>query len=143
MYAYGDTPYLCTYEGCERGVDGNGFPRYWNLRGHMKQMHNDPGKPQVMESLQNQIDETVGVMLETVNKVSERGERLDTLDDKFDELARDAQQFRRGTKRVRKRFCWRDMKMRICLVVGIVIVLGIVVILPVVFFVIRPLPSHR
>jgi len=43
MHGHGDKPYLCTYEGCERGVPGNGFPRHWNLRDHMKRVHNDPG----------------------------------------------------------------------------------------------------
>lgn len=43
MHGHGDKPYLCKYEGCERGVAGNGFPRHWNLRDHMKRVHNDPG----------------------------------------------------------------------------------------------------
>jgi hypothetical protein len=44
MHGHGDKPFLCTYEGCERGVPGNGFPRHWNLRDHMKRVHNDPGQ---------------------------------------------------------------------------------------------------
>ena len=43
MHGHGDKPYLCTYEGCERSVTGNGFPRHWNLRDHMRRVHNDPG----------------------------------------------------------------------------------------------------
>lgn len=31
------------YEGCERSVLGSGFPRQWNLRDHMKRVHNDHG----------------------------------------------------------------------------------------------------
>jgi hypothetical protein len=45
MHGHGDKPFLCTYDGCERGVAGNGFPRHWNLRDHMKRVHNDPGQP--------------------------------------------------------------------------------------------------
>lgn len=45
MHGHGDKPFLCSYEGCERGVQGNGFPRHWNLRDHMKRVHNDPGHP--------------------------------------------------------------------------------------------------
>ncbi len=44
MHGHGDKPFLCTYEGCERGVAGNGFPRHWNLRDHMKRVHNDLGQ---------------------------------------------------------------------------------------------------
>ena len=43
MHGHGDKPYLCTYEGCDRSLAGNGFPRHWNLRDHMRRVHNDPG----------------------------------------------------------------------------------------------------
>ena len=41
MHGHGDKPHLCTHEGCERSVPGNGFPRHWNLRDHIKRIHND------------------------------------------------------------------------------------------------------
>ncbi|KAI1417693.1 hypothetical protein F5Y13DRAFT_151624 [Hypoxylon sp. FL1857] len=43
MHGHGDKPYLCTYDGCDRGVPGNGFPRQWNLKDHMRRVHNDNG----------------------------------------------------------------------------------------------------
>ncbi|KAJ6446619.1 zinc finger domain-containing protein [Purpureocillium lavendulum] len=43
LHGHGDKPFLCSYEGCERAVPGNGFPRQWNLRDHMKRVHNDHG----------------------------------------------------------------------------------------------------
>lgn len=43
MHGHGDKPYLCTYEGCDRAVLGNGFPRQWNLKDHMRRVHNDNG----------------------------------------------------------------------------------------------------
>ncbi|KAI6708731.1 synaptobrevin [Diplocarpon mali] len=76
-----------------------------------------------------QIDDTVGVMRENINKVSQRGERLDSLQDKTDNLAVSAQGFRRGANRVRKQMWWKDMKMRMCLIGGIIILL-IVIIVP-------------
>lgn len=44
MHGHGDKPHLCHFEGCERGVPGNGFPRSWNLGDHMKRVHNYQGK---------------------------------------------------------------------------------------------------
>lgn len=76
-----------------------------------------------------QIDDTVGVMRENINKVSQRGERLDSLQDKTDNLAVSAQGFRRGANRVRKQMWWKDMKMRVCLVV-VIIILIIVIVVP-------------
>jgi vesicle-associated membrane protein 4 len=88
-------------------------------------------------------------MRENINKVSQRGERLDSLQDKTDNLAVSAQGFRRGANRVRKQMWWKvslpfpnlfnggtadsenlqDMKMRMCLIAGIIILL-IVIIVP-------------
>jgi hypothetical protein len=39
MHGHGDKPFLCTHDGCERGIPGNGFPRHWNLRDHEKRVH--------------------------------------------------------------------------------------------------------
>ncbi|KAF3018495.1 SNAP receptor, synaptobrevin [Neopestalotiopsis sp. 37M] len=80
------------------------------------------------QALQAQIDDTVGVMRENINKVSQRGERLDALQDKTDNLAVSAQGFRRGANRVRKQMWWKDMKMRMCLIVGIIILILVIVI---------------
>jgi len=79
-------------------------------------------------ALQAQIDDTVGVMRENINKVSQRGERLDSLQDKTDNLAVSAQGFRRGANRVRKAMWYKDMKMRVCLIVGIILLLLVIII---------------
>jgi len=86
------------------------------------------GGNQRTAALQAQIDDTVGVMRENINKVSQRGERLDSLQDKTDNLATSAQGFRRGANRVRKAMWWKDVKMRICIIVGIIILLLIIII---------------
>jgi hypothetical protein len=51
MHGHGEKPFLCRFDGCDRGIPGNGFPRHWNLRDHMKRVHNlspspTSGKPQ-------------------------------------------------------------------------------------------------
>jgi len=79
-------------------------------------------------ALQAQIDDTVGVMRENINKVSQRGERLDSLQDKTDNLAVSAQGFRRGANRVRKTMWLKDMKMRLCLIGGIIILLVVIIV---------------
>jgi len=83
-------------------------------------------------ALQAEIDSTVGIMRDNINKVSERGERLDSLQDKTDNLAVSAQGFRRGANRVRKQMWWKDMKMRMCIIGGIAILLIIVIVVPIV-----------
>ncbi|KAG8928931.1 hypothetical protein FRC02_006198 [Tulasnella sp. 418] len=100
-------------------------------------------------ALQADIDHTVGIMRDNITKVAERGERLDSLQDKTgmhihdyttlmrahydtmrstDNLAVSAQDFRRGANRVRKNMWWKDMKMRIIIAVGIAILLVIIIV---------------
>lgn len=74
------------------------------------------------------INDTVGILRDNINKANDRGQRLDALQDKTDNLAVSAQGFRRGANRVRKQMWWKDMKMRICIVVGIIILLLIIII---------------
>lgn len=70
-------------------------------------------------------------MRDNINKVAERGERLDSIENKTDNLAISAQGFRRGANRVRKDMWWKDMKMRLCIILGIIIVV-IVIVVPIV-----------
>ncbi|KAG1789077.1 synaptobrevin-like protein [Suillus plorans] len=79
-------------------------------------------------AIQQQIDDTVGIMRENITKVAERGERLDSLQDKTDNLAVSAQGFRRGANRVRKNMWWKDMKMRMIIGVAVAIIIIIIVV---------------
>jgi len=82
-------------------------------------------------ALQAEIDSTVGIMRDNINKVSERGERLDSLQDKTDNLQRSAQGFRRGANRVRKAMWWKDMKMRMIIIAVVVIIIVIAIVVPI------------
>ncbi|CAE6444529.1 unnamed protein product [Rhizoctonia solani] len=90
----------------------------------------EPGRPSNPKTaaIQQQIDDTVGIMRENITRVAERGERLDVLQDKTDNLAVNAQGFRRGANRVRKNMWWKDMKMRIIIAVGVAILIVIIVV---------------
>lgn len=39
LHGHGEKPYRCEYEGCDRALPGNGFPRNYNLLDHMKRVH--------------------------------------------------------------------------------------------------------
>ncbi|KAL7266025.1 Vesicle membrane receptor protein (v-SNARE), partial [Rhizina undulata] len=108
-------------------------PPYDPYRPKDPKSRNDDNGPenQRIKDLQGKIDDTVGVMRENISKVADRGTRLNTLQDKTDNLAVSAQGFRRGANRVRKQMWWKDMKMRMCLIAGIIILL-VIIIVPVV-----------
>ena len=59
-----------------------------------------------------------------------RDEKLSGLKDKVESIAKDSRQFRWGANRLRKQMWWKDVKWRICLILGIIAVLLTVVIIP-------------
>ncbi|SCU82076.1 LAFA_0C08922g1_1 [Lachancea sp. 'fantastica'] len=79
-------------------------------------------------ALKAEIDDTVGIMRDNINKVAERGERLTSIEDKADNLAVSAQGFKRGANRVRKQMWWKDLKMRLCLVFAVIILLVVIIV---------------
>uniref|UniRef100_A0A1D1ZA93 Synaptobrevin 1 n=1 Tax=Anthurium amnicola TaxID=1678845 RepID=A0A1D1ZA93_9ARAE len=89
------------------------------------------GAPTTTAMIQAQIDETVGIMRDNLNRVADRGERLDALQDKTENLSVSAQGFRRGANKVRKQMWWKDMKMKIIIALAILVLL-VVIIVPIV-----------
>jgi len=86
------------------------------------------GPPNRTAQIQAQIDDTIGIMRDNINKTTERGQDLGQLQNKTNDLADSAQGFRRGANRVRKQMWWKDMKMRMCLVVGIIVLLAVIIV---------------
>lgn len=43
LHGHGEKPYLCLFRECDRSQPTQGFPRQWNLRDHMKRVHNFVG----------------------------------------------------------------------------------------------------
>jgi vesicle-associated membrane protein 4 len=78
-----------------------------------------------LQDLHDQIDDTVIVMQQNIKKVAQRGERLDSLQDTTDDLSVSAKHFRRGTNRVRKLMWLKDMKIVLCLVIGVILVIAV------------------
>jgi len=86
------------------------------------------GPPARTTVIQQQIHETVDIMRDNIDKMAQRGQNLESLQDKTDNLAQSAQGFRRGANRVRKQMWWKDMKMRMWIAIGIIILLVIIIV---------------
>jgi vesicle-associated membrane protein 4 len=73
-----------------------------------------PGKT---AAVQGQVDEVIGIMNNNIEKVMARGERLETLQNKTDDLQQGAMQFKRGATKVRREMCVSLL----CVWVGVVV----------------------
>ncbi|KJK82684.1 hypothetical protein H634G_01821 [Metarhizium anisopliae BRIP 53293] len=81
-----------------------------------------------IKTIQDDLAAATEISRHNLNSMKDRGENLDGLQDKTSNLADSSQQFRRGANRVRKQMWWKDMKMRMCLIVGIIILLLVIII---------------
>lgn len=82
--------------------------------------------------LQAQVDNTVHIMRENIKHVLERGENLDSLQGKTDDLAIHSDGFRRDANKVNKRMCFKLIRSRIYLISCIIFLLVVLLTIPVV-----------
>ncbi|KAJ3252174.1 hypothetical protein HK103_001785 [Boothiomyces macroporosus] len=81
--------------------------------------------------VQQEVDEVVGIMQGNIHKVMQRGEQLDSLQNKTEDLQNSSLQFKRGANQVRKEMWWKDMKLKL-IIGGVVAVILIIIIVSVV-----------
>jgi vesicle-associated membrane protein 7 len=91
------------------------------------EFHNNPANDK-LTSLQCEIDEVKDVMMDNIDRVLQRGEKLDALADKSGQLAVTAGDFHRTSRALKRAYCMKHLKL-IILVVVLVIVLIVVIVL--------------
>ncbi|KAJ3363560.1 hypothetical protein GGF32_003932 [Allomyces javanicus] len=83
------------------------------------------------KQVQAQVNEVVGIMQNNIEKVMERGEKLDSLATKTEDLQQSSLQFKKGATKVRKAMWWKDLKLKL-MIAAIVAVILIIIIVPIV-----------
>jgi len=75
------------------------------------------GQEDAFRNVQREIDDVRGIMTENIERVLERGERIDLLVDKTDRLGGSARDFRMRSKGLRRRMFWKNIRLMVLLVV--------------------------
>jgi len=70
---------------------------------------------------QNELDQVKSIMVQNVEQILSRGERIELLVDKTDVMAGQATAFRRGARTVRRQMWWKNKK-----ILGLSILVGLV-----------------
>ena len=78
------------------------------------------GQNDAISNVQSEIDNVRGIMTENIERVLERGERIDLLVDKTDRLGGSARDFRVRSRGLRRRMWWKNVKLMVLL--GLVVV---------------------
>ncbi len=63
-----------------------------------------------LERAKNELNQVKDIMVQNVEQILSRGERIDLLVDKTDSMANQATAFRRGARTVRRQQYWRNQK---------------------------------
>ena len=88
-------------------------------------MHTYNTSPPVDEltRAQTELNQVKDIMVQNVEQILSRGERIELLVDKTDVMAGQATAFRRGARTVRREMWWRNTKvLALSVVVGLVII---------------------
>ncbi|KAI9353825.1 synaptobrevin-domain-containing protein [Obelidium mucronatum] len=77
--------------------------------------------------VQAQVNETIGVMQDNIHKVMQRGEAIETLNERSENLASSAETFKTKSKDVRMKMFWQDTKTRLMLGGIALVVIGLII----------------
>ena len=83
--------------------------------------YNDNPPPDALRTAQQNLAQVKDIMVQNVEQILSRGERIELLVDKTDTMAGQAWAFRRGARQVRRQQFWRNQRIMILsIAVGIV-----------------------
>ncbi|KAK9930810.1 hypothetical protein M0R45_018119 [Rubus argutus] len=119
------------YAGGKAGTaTANGLNREFGpkLKEHMKYCADHPEEINKLAKVKAQVTEVKGVMMENIEKVLDRGEKIELLVDKTDNLRSQAQDFKQQGTKMRRKMWIQNMKIKL-IVVGIVVAIGLIIFL--------------
>ncbi|XP_062869854.1 vesicle-associated membrane protein 8 [Trichomycterus rosablanca] len=93
----------------------------------MAEYNTQPQGSDKLNQVQDQVNDVKIILKDNINKVLERGERLDDLIEKTDDLQATADSFQKTTVRVARKYWWRNTKMMI--IIGVVVLVIVVLII--------------
>eukprot|EP00636_Phaeomonas_parva_P009456 CAMPEP_0118887670 /NCGR_PEP_ID=MMETSP1163-20130328/25299_1 /TAXON_ID=124430 /ORGANISM="Phaeomonas parva, Strain CCMP2877" /LENGTH=210 /DNA_ID=CAMNT_0006826165 /DNA_START=214 /DNA_END=846 /DNA_ORIENTATION=+ len=99
-----------------------GMSEFGNALQRLMAKYNDPGNDSLGQ-VQQRLADVKDVMVQNIDAVLERGERLEVLVDKSDHLNQEAFMFKQSSRQLKNAMFWRKVKiyLLITFVVGIVI----------------------
>ncbi|CAF9917086.1 MAG: hypothetical protein HETSPECPRED_003120 [Heterodermia speciosa] len=85
------------------------------------------GKEDAITNTQQEIENVKGIMTENIERVLERGERIDLLVDKTGRLGIGAHDFRMRSRSLKRQMWWKNMKLMVMLGVVVVFLLYLLI----------------
>ncbi|XP_035022305.1 vesicle-associated membrane protein 8 [Hippoglossus stenolepis] len=89
----------------------------------------EPEPQDKVQTLKDQVDGVKNIMTENVDRILARGERLDDLMGKSEDLQAGAQHFKQTSQKVARSYWWKNAKMVVVIVVIVLIIVLIIILL--------------
>ncbi|KAJ5249777.1 Synaptobrevin [Penicillium chrysogenum] len=118
--------FLTTYEPTTTefaSLPAYGCAAFNNELRSLLQAYNTAPPADSLASARREIDSVRDIMTENIERVLERGERIDLLVDKTDRLGGSAHDFRIRSRGLRRRMWWKNTKLMIMMVVVVIFLL--------------------
>ncbi|XP_032869766.1 vesicle-associated membrane protein 8 [Amblyraja radiata] len=80
-----------------------------------------------VRSLQSDVEGVKTIMSENVDRILARGEKLDDLMNKTEDLQASSEHFKTTSQKVARKYWWKNTKMIIILVIIVVIILTLII----------------
>lgn len=80
-----------------------------------------------IQTLQNTVDEVSQVLQSNINKVLDRGSRIDTINERSELLNSRANEFRINSRTVRRKFWWQNLRFTLVLALVVITVLALLI----------------
>ena len=91
-----------------------------------------PGEYSKVANVSAKVDAVKATMTENIGRMLDRGEKLELLTDKTENLMSEADRFQKTGKQLRRQFWWQNMKMKL-VIAAAVLLLALVIFLMVCF----------
>ncbi|UJR07690.1 hypothetical protein I4U23_011975 [Adineta vaga] len=82
-----------------------------------------------LNALRADVTETTNVLKVTVDKLVDRGERIDALSERANDLSSSSYHFHGSARRVQQRMKWRNRKLTCFIITIVLVVIGLIVLI--------------
>jgi len=99
------------------------------LKFHMEYCAAHPDELTKVAAVQKKVSEVKNIMVDNIEKVLERGEKIELLVDKTDNLRFQADKFHKTGKQLRSKMWWQNMRLKITIVVVVLVLILVIFLL--------------
>jgi vesicle-associated membrane protein 7 len=96
------------------------------LKSHMDYCMEHPDELTKVAAVQKKVDEVKNIMVDNIERVLERGEKIELLVDKTDNLRFQADKFHKTGRQLRSKMWWQNMKMKLIVVLIVLVLIFII-----------------